>query len=82
MACSFGGVKTDTFSYNAAFQNAFRPPSAPVIWRKRHEMETVESCRSPGIVPADLVRPVPLVETRPACATTGYSAARTSANCE
>jgi hypothetical protein len=32
------------------------------------EMETVESCRSLGIVPADLFRPVPLVEIRPACA--------------
>jgi hypothetical protein len=32
------------------------------------EMETMESCRSLGIVPADLFCSVPLVEIRPACA--------------
>ena len=31
------------------------------------EIETVESCCSLGIFPADLFRPVPLVEIRPAC---------------
>ena len=34
------------------------------------EAEAVESCRSLGIVPADLFRPVSLVDTRPACAKT------------
>ena len=31
-------------------------------------METVESCRSLGIVPADLFRPIPFVVIRPECA--------------
>jgi hypothetical protein len=37
--------------------------------RKRNDrfrLEAVESCRSLSIVPADLFRPVPLVEIRPA----------------
>jgi hypothetical protein len=40
----------------------------------RFEMETVETCRSLGIVPADLFRPVPLVLIRPACARSAHRA--------
>ena len=36
------------------------------------ELETVESCRSLDIVPADLFRSVRLVELRPACAATRH----------